>query len=149
TIYEYDGFNMLWEHATGINGGNYGYTEGIAFIGNNATLVVNRGGWEVIPAMEGDKPKVEGMERVKPDGKSALDLHAINFVDAVTSTDPTKLACGIKTGSVAAINAHMGNIAFKSGEKVFWDAKKEAFTSSKANKLMESNYHNGWKLPKV
>lgn len=33
TVYEYDGFNMLWEHATGIDGGNYGTTEGIAFIG--------------------------------------------------------------------------------------------------------------------
>ena len=30
------GFNMLWEHATGIDGGNYGRTEGIAFIGNKA-----------------------------------------------------------------------------------------------------------------
>jgi len=30
-VFEYDGFNMLWEHATGIDGGNYGCTEGIAF----------------------------------------------------------------------------------------------------------------------
>ena len=48
-MFEYDGFNMLWEHATGIDGGNYSRTEGIAFIGNNGTLVVNRGGWEVLP----------------------------------------------------------------------------------------------------
>ena len=24
TVFEYDGFSILWEHATGINGGNYG-----------------------------------------------------------------------------------------------------------------------------
>lgn len=149
TVYEFDGFNMLWEHATGIDGGNYGYTEGISFIGNNATLVVNRGGWEIIPEKDGDKEKVEGMARVKPDGKSALDLHAVNFVEAISANDPSKLTCGVKTGSVAAINAHMGNIAYKTGEKVYWDAEKAEFTSSKANKLMAAHYHNGWKLPKV
>lgn len=149
TVYEFDGFNMLWEHATGIDGGNYGYTEGISFIGNNATLVVNRGGWEIIPEKDGDKEKVEGMARVKPDGKSALDLHAVNFVEAISANDPSILTCGVKTGSVAAINAHMGNIAYKTGEKVYWDAEKAEFTSSKANKLMAANYHNGWKLPKV
>lgn len=52
TVYEYDDFNLLWEHATGIDNGNYGRNEGIAFIGNNGTLVVNRGGWEVIPERE-------------------------------------------------------------------------------------------------
>jgi predicted dehydrogenase len=51
--YEYPGFNMLWEHSTGIDGGNYRRNHGIAFIGNNGTLIVDRGGWEVIP--EGDK----------------------------------------------------------------------------------------------
>lgn len=149
TVYEFDGFNMLWEHATGIDGGNYGYNEGIAFIGNNATLVVNRGGWEIISEKDGDKPRLEAMARVKPDGKSALDLHSINFVEAITSNDPSKLTCGIETGSVAAINAHMGNVAYKTGEKVYWEADKGKFTSSKANKLMAANYHNGWKLPKV
>lgn len=149
TVYEFDGFNMLWEHATGIDGGNYGYTEGIAFIGNNATLVVNRGGWEIIPEKDGDKPRVEGMPRVSPKGGSTLDLHAVNFVDAITTNDASKLACGIETGSVAAINAHMGNIAFKTGEKIYWDANKGRFTSSKANKLIKAQYHNGWKLPKV
>jgi predicted dehydrogenase len=49
TVYEYDGYSILWEHATGIDGGNYGRNHGIAFIGNNGTLVLDRGGWEVIP----------------------------------------------------------------------------------------------------
>src|SRR5690606_5229570 len=149
TVYEFDGFNMLWDHATGIDGGTYGYTEGIAFIGNNGTLVVNRGGCELIPKKDGDKTKVEAILRVKTDGKSALDLHAVNFVDAIKANDPSKLACGIKTGSVAAVNAHMGNIAYKTGEKVYWEADKGKFTSAKANKLMEADYHNGWELPKV
>ena len=47
-IYEYDNFTLLWEHANGIDGGNYGLSEGIAFIGSHGTLVVNRVGWQVI-----------------------------------------------------------------------------------------------------
>lgn len=149
TVYEYDGFNMLWEQATGIDGGNYGYTEGIAFIGNNATLVVNRGGWEIISEKENGKSRIEDMARVKPSGGSALEGHAANFINAIVQNDASLLNCGIKTGSVAAINAQMGNIAYKTGEKVFWDAAKGAFTSKSANALMKARYHNGWKLPVV
>ncbi|WP_209332492.1 Gfo/Idh/MocA family protein [Lunatimonas salinarum] len=152
TVYEYDGFNMLWEHATGIDGGNYGTTEGIAFIGNNGTLVVNRGGWKVIAETENvngqRKEKIEAMELVKPDG-NAQRIHCKNFVDAIKSNDASMLNCGIKTGSVAAINAHMGNVAYKLGRKVYWDAQKDAFTESDANKMTKASYHNGWKLPKV
>jgi predicted dehydrogenase len=153
TVYEYEGFNMLWEHATGIDGGNYGTTEGIAFIGNNATLVVNRGGWKVIPETENvdgqRKPKVEEVPHTRPQGPSALDLHAVNFVEAMTANDPKLLKCAIQTGSVAAINAQMGNIAYKTGKKVYWDATKNMFTDSEANQLMKADYHNGWNVPKV
>lgn len=152
TVYEYDGFNMLWEHATGINGGNYGTTEGIAFIGNNGTLVVNRGGWKVIPETENvngqQRAKLEEVEHIRPKG-NAQDIHSQGFVNAIMSNDPSKLTCGIETGSIAAINAQMGNIAYKLGEKIYWNAAKGEFTNPKANELMKAQYHNGWKLPKV
>lgn len=152
TVYEYDGFNMLWEHATGIDGGNYGTTEGIAFIGNNGTLVVNRGGWKVIPETEtkdGQRVnKLEEVPHVRPTG-SAIDIHAQGFVNSILQNDASKLTCGIETGSIAAINAQMGNIAFKTGKRVYWDANKGQFTDSEANQLMKANYNNGWKLPTV
>jgi predicted dehydrogenase len=153
TVFEYDGFNMLWEHAVGIDGGNYGKTEGIAFIGNNGTLVVNRGGWEVIPETErqGDN-RINKMEPVphEPGEGSALDHHTVNFVEAMKANDRSMLKCWIESGSVAAINAHMGNIAFKTGRKIYWNQQKGAFENdSEANKLLVPNYHNGWKLPKL
>ena len=90
TVYEYDGFNMLWEHATGIDGGNYGTTEGIAFIGNNATLVVNRGGWKVIPETETKEGKrvnkIEEIQLIKPNG-NALEIHAKGFVSSIIEND--------------------------------------------------------------
>jgi predicted dehydrogenase len=153
-VFEYDGFNMLWEHATGIDGGNYGRTEGIAFIGNNGTVVVDRGGWELIP----ETKDVDGRRRFRmpavpkvgtPQGASYLDNHTRNFVDAIRKNDASILKCGIESGSVAAINAHMGNVAFKTGRKVYWDADTGSFKGDdEANALLTPRYHNDWKLPK-
>ena len=153
TVFEYDGFNMLWEHATGIDNGNYGKTEGIAFIGNHGTLVVNRQGWEVIPETETKdgimKYEVEAMPHQDRQSRY-LDVHTKNFVDAIKSNDSSKLNCGIETGAVAAINAHMGNVAYKTGQKVYWDASSGNFKDNQAaNQLIKANYHNGWKIPKV
>ena len=153
TVFEYDDFNMLWEHATGIDGGPYGRTEGIAFIGNNGTLVVNRQGFDVIEEAEGRgadrKFKMQLMEPVKrPEGVNYLDLHTQNFVDAIRKEDSSLLKTPINSGSVAAINAHMGNVAYHTGEKIYWDQTKTAFSSKKANKLITPKYQNGWELPK-
>jgi predicted dehydrogenase len=154
TVYQYEGFNMLWEHATGIDGGNYGRTEGISFVGNNGTLVVNRGGWEVIPETFTEngvkKNKIEPSSFSKKHEDDYLMFHSQNFIDAIRNNTPETLKCGIETGSVAAINAQMGNISYKLGRKVFWDKDKGQFKNDpEANKLMKSNYQNGWKLPKV
>ena len=58
----------------------------------NDSLVVNRGGWKVFPETENvdgqRKPKVEEVPHTRPSGPSALDLHALNFVEAVTANDP-------------------------------------------------------------
>lgn len=153
-VFEYDGFNMLWEHATGIDGGNYGRTEGIAFIGNNGTVVVNRGGWELLP----ETTEVDGERRYRmealPPGRvgdvEALDLHTRNFVEAIRKNDASLLRCGLENGSVAAINAHMGNIAFKVGRKIHWDPATGSFKGdAEANALLVPRYHNGWTLPKA
>ena len=64
------------------------------------------------------------------------------------TNDPSILAADIVAGSIAASNGHMGNIAYKTGRKVFWDAEKGNFGSdAEANALMEARYHNGWALP--
>lgn len=152
-VYEYDGFNMLWEHATGIDGGNYGRTEGIAFIGNNATLVLNRDGWSLVPETETKNGiKVYKVENIPNQARNGdyLNEHTKNFVKAIRANDPGLLKCGIETGSIAAINAHMGNIAYKTGRKVYWDPAMKGFKNDEqANALLNAHYYNGWKLPTV
>jgi predicted dehydrogenase len=155
TVFEYEHFNLLWEHATGIDGGNYGKTEGIAFIGNNATMVVNREGWQIVPETQRNKEglrvnKIEALpEQRRANNANYIADHAKNFVAAMQANDPALLKCGIETGAIAAINAHMGNVAYKTGRKVYWDAEKGEFKNDKeANALIKANYHNGWKLPR-
>jgi predicted dehydrogenase len=156
-IYQYKNFNMLWEHATGIDTGPYNRSEGIAFIGNNGTLVVNRGGYEVFIEREAEgwsntgKPRMEAIEAYrKPQELNYLDLHTKNFIEAIRKNDQNHLNTPIQSGSVAAVNAQMGNIAFRTGSKVFWDDKRNQFIDNKeANKYLTAQYHNGWKLPVV
>ena len=154
-VYEFDGFSLLWEHATGIDGGNYGRNHGVAFIGNKGTLVLDRGGWEVIPESEHeswrrleDQPKMEAIG-LQPSENSGLGRHAGNFVEAIRSRDASVLRAPIEVGYHAARVCHMGNVAYKMGGKISWDAGKSAFRESGANDLMRTRYHNGWSLDRL
>ena len=157
TVFQYDGFNMLWEHATGIDAGPYGRREGIAFIGNNGTLVVNRDGYEVIVERETQGYSNWGANKMEPieaftnsDGPNHLDLHTQNFIEAIKSNDASLLNTPIKSGSIAAINAQMGNIAFRTGRKVYWDASAGLFKNDdEANSMIKASYNNGWQIPAV
>ncbi len=157
TVFRYEDFSMLWEHATGINNGPYGRREGIAFIGNNGTLVVNRQGYEVLLEMESPDYNSQGNAKMdlieavaRPQDLNYLDLHTKNFIDAVKANDSALLNTPIASGSVAAINAQMGNIAYKTGEKLIWDVQDGQFRKNKvANKLMQADYHNHWDLPRI
>lgn len=154
-IFEFDDFNMLWEHATGIDNGPYGRREGIAFIGNNGTLVLNRDGYEVVEERaslnysdEGDA-LMQAMEPVvRPDGVNYLRNHTDNFLAAVRANDASLLNTPIASGALAAINAQMGNIAYRTGTKIYWDDATQTFKDhAEATALTKAEYHNGWTLP--
>ena len=147
TLYEFDGFNMVWDSAMGIDNGSYNRDHGIAYIGNNGTLILNRGGWEVIEERQ-SKNKVS-----KPFVKSSdngLDKHWENFVSVVKSRKKEELHCPVQAAAQVATVAQMGNIAYQSGKKLEWNAAKERFTDEAVNKkYMMKEYHNGYKLAKV
>jgi predicted dehydrogenase len=146
-LYELPGFNITWDHAVGISDGNFSREHGIAYVGNNGTLVLDRNGWEVIEEKQ-SKNKVS-----KPLVKSAdngLDKHMVNFVDVIKSRRMDNLHCPIQAAADVAIFAQMGNIAYRSGKKLNWDNQKERFTDEEINKkYLMKEYHNGYKLPNV
>lgn len=143
-IYEFDGFNVQWEHTKGIYLGPYGKGHGVAFIGENGTLVLNRDGWEVIP--EGKKMQGTPFQKSLDNG---LERHMVNFVDAIIQNNPNMLNAPIEAGAHIAVISQMGNIAYRMGQKIYWDKERRRFTDSQANKYLSSKYHNGYQLPKI
>jgi predicted dehydrogenase len=144
TVYEFGDFNIQWEHAIGIDDGPYNRQHGIAFIGNNGTLVLDRNGWEVLP--EGKKMEPVALQKSSDNG---LDLHAKNFIDVVRSRKLEDLHAPVQVGADIAIFSQMGNIAFRTGKKLYWDKAKGLFDDAEANKLIAKEYHNGYKIPVV
>jgi predicted dehydrogenase len=147
TLYEFDKFNLIWDHAMGIDNGLFGRDHGIAFIGNNGTLELDRGGWEVIEEAKA-KNKVK-VERRKPTD-NGLDKHWENFIAAVRSRKAEDLNCPIQTGAHIATVCQMGNIAFRTQQKLVWDKERMKFTDDKVNQeYFMAKYHNGYSLPKL
>ncbi|MDX2046445.1 MAG: Gfo/Idh/MocA family oxidoreductase [Chitinophagaceae bacterium] len=144
TVYDFGDFVMLWEHAQAIDNGNYGKNHGIAYIGNNGTLVLDRGGWKVIT--EGKKME-EVLEVKRSD--DGLGMHTKNFIEAIKSGKYDQLTAPIEAGATVGVVCQMGNIAYKTGKKIYWDKSKGLFTDADANKLITPVYHNNYKLPKI
>ena len=147
TLYEFDNFNLVWDSAMGIDNGSYGRDHGIAFIGNNGTLILDRGGWEVIEERQAKNKVAIPLHKKEDNG---VNLHWLNFTDAIRNNTPGSLHCPIEEGAHIATVAQMGNIAYRSGQKVNWDANKNMFTDDAINKeYFTKAYHNGYSLPKI
>jgi len=152
TVFEFPEYSMLWEHATGIDLGPYERNHGVAFIGNRGTVVVDRGSWEVLPESE----DVEGrltylmdpmpVQRRRDDG--GLDAHMVNFVECIKTREQPK--CSRAVAARAAITAHLGNVAYKTGRRLTWDDATQAFPGDKeANAFLRPKYRTPWKVPSV
>jgi hypothetical protein len=149
-IYEFQDFGLIWDHTIGIYGGNYGREHGVAYIGEYGTLVVDRAGWEVIPDNDvNGRPKMEKVPlKIRDDKISGLDLHVINFLECIRTRE--KPNANIEIGAHIAKIAHLGNIAYRTGRKVFWDPANNSFINDpEANKLINARYRAPWKVPVV
>ncbi len=147
TLYEFDGFNMVWDSAMGIDNGSYSRNHGIAFIGNNGTLVLDRGGWEVLEEKQSKNKVLKPLVKSSDNG---LEKHWVNFTDAIRNNQSDSLHCPLAAAAHVANVAQMGNIAYRSGQKLSWDKEKSRFTQKEINRqYLVKEYHNGYKLPVV
>ena len=147
TLYEFEKFNMVWDSAMGIGNGSYGRDHGIAYIGNNGTLVLSRGGWEVLEEKASGNKVSRPFEKVMDNG---VEKHMQNFVDVVRNRKTDELHCPIEAAVHIATVAQMGNAAYRSGKKLQWDVNKGRYTDDSVNKeYLSKEYHNGYKLPMV
>src|SRR5437667_6898718 len=118
-----------------------GRTAGICFHGVNGTLTVNPSGYEVVT--EGRQPLPgAGSEKVSGD---QISPHVRNFLDCVKSRGFP--VCDIEVGHRASSACHLGNIAYRSGANIHWDAKKEKILDDrKAARYLARSYRKPCKL---
>ncbi|GAA0879117.1 Gfo/Idh/MocA family oxidoreductase [Algoriphagus jejuensis] len=142
-------FLINYDMNGGLQTGPYGKPYGIAYVGEQGTLVVNRSGYEIYPEWdpEAKAPKIESK---KLEGaKESHNLHVANFVDCIkTRNQPI---CPPEAGRIAALHAHIPNIAARVGaEELVWDDTKREFVgNAAANELIWPSYREPWVLPKV
>lgn len=141
--YDFKDFIMTWEHTIGIGLGNWKRPHGMAYTGENGTLVLDRKGWEVFP----EKDRTEAVP-LQANVGVGLDLHVRNHLDCIKNNTPQKLNADINIGRNVALVAQMGNIAFRTGEKVFWNNDRQQFSTKTANSLITPTYNNGYTLPR-
>jgi len=137
---------VLWDHAIGIDDGAYGRNHGLGFVGENGTLVVDRGGWEVIPEKVNGKIRMEAVPLKKGTGKG-LSNHVKNHLECIVTRNPNTNA-SIEIGAHIAKFSALGNIAYRTGKKLVWDGTK--FTNDAgSNSYLVPDYREPWKLPVV
>jgi predicted dehydrogenase len=167
--YEYPGFVLVYE-GINVNGfgagvrsagmryynarGPYDRPNGIAFYGTNGTLMADRVGYEIFPELAssswpaqpagGAAPQFR-MDRKQMNTTDATGLHARAFVDAVRGL--RKPAADIEDGHRSTTVPHLGNISFKTGLKLKWDAVREDFDHQpEASKLLLRPARKPWNL---
>lgn len=138
TTYSYPQHTILWEHRTWTNHGLEGRGSGVSFHGERGTLVVDRSGWKVY----------DSDERLTSDTSEQAKAHVRNFIECVRSRQTP--AADIQVGHVSTTLCHLGNIAWRVGHEVQFDAIAQNFGSDMAaNALLTKTYRQPWSLPTV
>jgi predicted dehydrogenase len=149
-IWSFPGFSMIWEHALGVGRGPEGREHGVAFHGNDAVLVIDRGGWEVIPETRnldrmGPRYRSEGLPRQRAREDFHL-RHIENFIDCMRSRKQPN--SDVEIGHTSMIACHLGNIAQRLGRQVNWDLEKEkVIGDDEAQAHTAPKYRAPWRLP--
>jgi predicted dehydrogenase len=115
--FRYPGFDVVYEGMmnSSIDDG------GLEFRGTEATLKINRSGFEIYREATG---KVENPVLSERGVKDGTISHIENFFDCIKSRkDPN---APVETGVAAARAGHLGNQAFHQGGKATWPLKPQA-----------------------
>jgi len=141
--YDYGDFMLTWElRSFAKHHPLNGMTEGIGFIGTDASLIIGEEGWRVY-YKDGSKGPGEDVTDERNN-----ELHEKNFIECVKSRkDPNAT---IEKGRLSTTICHLGNITTRLGREVVFDPKTETFGSDKAaNAYLTKEHRKPYALPKV
>jgi predicted dehydrogenase len=148
--YEYENPNFVCVYENRWDNGNsmYGKGYGIEFHGTDGTLFVDRSGFEVFPEMR-RRGKEEVARTASMQMKSVNNSHSDhvrNFLDCMKTRK--RPISDIEIGHRSTSACLLGNVAFRSKERIEWDVKNQKLISggSKAQQYVSRNYRAPWKL---
>jgi predicted dehydrogenase len=135
TTWEFPNAVIVWEHRMWSKHGTEGSGFGIAFYGDQGTLIVDEKSWRVV-----DGPEAGGTQT------TGMSAHIQNFLDCVKSRN--KPNADIEIGHLSTRLCHLGNIAYRLGRKLTFDGASEQFPNDpQANRLLSREYSNRFEMP--
>ena len=137
-------YENRWDNANSM----YDKSYGIEFHGADGTLFVDRSGFEVFPETR-RRGKEEAARTASMQMKSANNSHldhVRNFLDCMKSRQ--RPISDIEIGYRSTSACLLGNVAFRSRERIEWDVKDQKLVSGggKAQQYVARNYRAPWKL---
>jgi predicted dehydrogenase len=144
-LYEMDNFLISWENNGGVNAGPFDQNYGLAYVGTNGTLVIDRSKWRVFPEGKEDDRRMEDPGEFRSDRNSSVN-HVKDFIKCVKNRE--KPAADIRIGHNVGIYAHLGNLAYKTGGRLVYDVGSNTVSGNKAaTEMLTPEYRRPWKLP--
>jgi predicted dehydrogenase len=118
-------------------------TEGAAIYGENGWILLTNNSWKAYDA--------DGKLARQGDGDSAetQQAHIRNFLDAVRSRKRASLNQEIASGHISTAMCHAGNISWRTGKKLRFDAQTETFDDRQANAYLGREHRKGFELPDI
>lgn len=139
---------------------------GLEFLGNKASMVIDRGGFEITPEMKIDPnnavPQFRGhttggvnRSQTKPEpytqamkepgsGNEQFDLHVRNFLDCIKTRQ--RPISDVEDGHQITTACHLANMSLRlGGRSIRWDAEKEIIVGdAEAAAMMRRPYRAPW-----
>ena len=160
--FEYPGFLATYECRMGnqrVSRGDQAYEGrdwdilrewGFEFYGTDATLRFDEMGLQILPEKSRSIPGKKQTDRALPlevkDPNENLTEHVRNFLDCVKSRK--RPASDIELGHRATSTCLLGNIAYRTKERLVWDVANQKLIQGgpEANRLLSAEYRAPWKL---
>ena len=114
---------------------------GTSFQGTKGALVVNRGGYKIIPAGKSD---LQAFEDKEPSKRVMNELHWQNFMDCIRTRQ--RPISEIETTVRTSLSCLLANISMRSNTTLDWDDNAKTVKQVEARKWLKMNYRPQWKL---
>jgi predicted dehydrogenase len=133
--FDFGGTLMIWEHRIWSKTGVEGEPWGVTVYGEKGTLIFDKKGWHVIDGVEASDKSAE-IDRP----------HYRNFLDCVK--DGKRPHADIEEGHKSTRLCHLGNIAWRVGRTLRFDAASESIIGdAEASKLLGRTYRKPFVVP--